>query len=98
MTILIRFSFLLGIAVLTLGASSCNKKLDGFKCVTLIDPQTNERYMRCRNSATKESLNAPLSLIGKCVRNNARDCEWILTDLEEYELLRQQVNEKCKVK
>jgi hypothetical protein len=69
-----------------IGASSCDKKPNAYKCVTFEDK--GEIQLRCRNSATKESFTSDLSILGKCIKNQEMKCSWILTDELEFEKAR----------
>ena len=78
-----------------MGLSSCDKKVDGYRCATVKD-DNGGLYLRCRNSKKQESFNASFDLIGKCIRENQYECTWILTDEIEYEIFKKAYEEKCK--
>lgn len=82
-------------AWLILGVASCDKKVDGFRCVTVKDDD-GSLYLRCRNPKKGTSFNADFSLIGKCIRENQYECTWILTDEIEYEIYKKAYEEKCQ--
>lgn len=85
MTYLIRFSLLISLSFL-IGASSCEKKPNAYKCVTFVD--RGETYMRCKNSVTGDAFTSDLSLIGKCIKNRSMKCFWWMTDELEFEKAR----------
>jgi hypothetical protein len=80
-----------------MGMASCDKQVDAYRCVTLKADNGN-RYIRCRNSKTKHTFNSDFSLIGKCIRNQERECEFIMTDLEEFEILKKAQEANCASK
>ena len=92
---LIKCLIILISAVLFMGVASCDKKVDGFRCVT-VKNDDGSLYLRCRNPKKQTSFNAEFDLIGKCIRENQYECTWILTDEIEYEIYKKAYEEKCK--
>lgn len=78
-----------------LGVSGCDKKVDGYRCVT-VKADNGSLFLRCRNPKKQQSFNANLDLIGKCIRENQYECTWILTDEIEYEIYKKAYEGKCK--
>jgi hypothetical protein len=91
---MLRIALLIMISSVLFGFTSCNDKIDAFRCVSL-KADNGSIYLRCRNPKTAESFNAGLDSIGKCIRATNQECTWILTDEVEYEIYKKNYEKRC---
>lgn len=77
-----------------MGAASCDAKPDAIRCITI--EEKGFMYLRCRNSKHEKSFNLGMEAIGKCLNALDKKCQWILTDVPNYEEFKRHYEGQCK--
>lgn len=92
--------YLIVLSLLVSGFTSCEKKLDAFQCILNTQSEDgfagdpDEWIVFCVNPKTGEEKRIKIEALTQCIRTPENNCKWIMTDLNEYEIIRQQ----CKAK
>jgi hypothetical protein len=76
-----------------MGASSCEKKPNAYKCVTI--EEKGQMLFRCKNSETNDAFTSDISILGRCINDRNRECPWFLTDSNNFERMRLFYKEQC---
>ena len=96
-----RLAIICVISLFIMGASSCDKRPDAFRCVLVtVDGQGKERpvnqwYWFCLNALTNEEKVLPIQKSTKCIRDQDRNCKWIATDTFEEKLIKEHYEKEC---
>lgn len=87
------------VAMFSIGASSCGSianKTDAFECTLILKDPIESTYAFCINRLTKEEKRIALHDLRKCIRDENRTCNWILTDVDEREKIIKAYKDACQ--
>lgn len=79
---------------------TCQKKVDAFECVLItVDSQGSQipvdRWSAfCVNKKTDDEKQIPIQDLVKCIRTQG-ECKWVLTDLNEREIIYNEYKNQC---
>lgn len=86
--------------VLLLGISSCDKKVDAFRCILItVDENGAQRsldnwYWYCLNPMTNDEKTIAIQDTVKCIRENGL-CKWVATDVLEEKKIKDHYSNQC---
>lgn len=87
------------VGFVSLGASSCQSvanKTDAFECTLILKDPIDSTYAFCVNRLTKEEKRIGLVDLRKCIRDQSKTCNWVLTDVDEREKIMKAYQNACK--